>query len=488
MQGSFQFDMTAAGIRESGPSESPSIKFEYDALTPAGKRKAAPARVIREDSELLGGKRIKLQANARDIAKNFSIAGWACRRHLDYVSSFSFNPTTTDRGLNKELQALMEVQSRPLNCDRGGRCSREKMFRLLEMSRVLDGDIGMVRLRDGRTQLIESDLIKNPEKEDQQDREKWEWVDGVQIDYAGFPRQFAVHGRNRGGQGTKFQRTVPAANFHLYGFFDRTAADQVRGVSPFVAALNPYRDSYEGLNYSLVKLKISQLFAMKITRKSEAPAMDQELPIEGEDGPPEDGKSREFDLSSGPTLLDMDPDEDASVIESATPGPSFETFWDIVIAVALKSLDIPYSFYNERFTNYSGSRTAWLHYERSCADRRADQMEARRRWTLWQLQRWIVDGFLTLPSGMTIGDVAFQWVPRGMPWWKPSEEIVGDLKAIAGGLDNPQRICHERDRGDVFDNIDRTIDVIKYAREQGIAELGEPLTLNWEAAFASSKV
>ncbi len=186
MQGSFQFDMTAAGIRESGPSESPSIKFEYDALTPAGKRKAAPARVIREDSELLGGKRIKLQANARDIAKNFSIAGWACRRHLDYVSSFSFNPTTTDRGLNKELQALMEVQSRPLNCDRGGRCSREKMFRLLEMSRVLDGDIGMVRLRDGRTQLIESDLIKNPEKEDQQDREKWEWVDGVQIDYAGF--------------------------------------------------------------------------------------------------------------------------------------------------------------------------------------------------------------------------------------------------------------------------------------------------------------
>ncbi len=202
--------------------------------------------------------------------------------------------------------------------------------------------------------------------------------------------------------------------------------------------------------------------------------MDQELPIEGEDGPPENGKSREFDLSSGPTLLDMDPDEDASVIESATPGPSFETFWDIVIAVALKSLDIPYSFYNERFTNYSGSRTAWLHYERSCADRRADQMEARRRWTLWQLQRWIVDGFLTLPSGMTIGDVAFQWghaACRGGNRRRNRWRFESDRR----WLDNPQRICHERDRGDVFDNIDRTIDVIKYAREQGIAELGEPL-------------
>jgi len=108
-----------AGLGE--PQVRPVGNFEYDALKPNGKRKSAPGRVIREDAELRGGKREKLQSNARDIAKNFSIAAWAIRRHLDYVARFSFNPITGDRGLNKDLAELMAVQSDPFHCDRGGR-------------------------------------------------------------------------------------------------------------------------------------------------------------------------------------------------------------------------------------------------------------------------------------------------------------------------------------------------------------------------------
>jgi capsid protein len=475
-----------AGLAE--PQVRPVGNFEYDALKPEGKRKSPPARVIREDAELKGGKREKLQANSRDIAKNFSIAAWAIRRHLDYVARFSFNPITEDRGLNKELSELMEIQSEPFNCDRGGRCSREKMFRLMEASRILDGDMGMIRMRDGRTQLIESDLIKDPpEAEKSKSGESYEWVDGVQVDYAGFPRQYSVHGREKGGRTTKWQRTIPLTNFHLYGCFERTASDQVRGVSPFVTALNPLRDVYEGLNYTLVKMKISQLLALALKREADAPALDDEMPTDGNDETEsETGKARTFDLSGGVTILDLDPTEDVKIVETAVPGVSFEMFMDIVIALGLKSIDIPYSFYNERFTNYSGSRTAWLHYEQACTDRRDDQIIARKRWTLWQYQRWIADGLFKLPSRKTIADLKFQWVPRGMPWWKPSEEIVGDLKAIAGGLDNPQRVCHQRDRGDVFENIDKTIAVIKYAKEQGAKELGEPLVLNFTADFGNS--
>lgn len=482
---SWQIDASGLGVMER-PIEK-AKQLEYDALEPKGRRRSAPARIQREDSELRGGKRVKLQSNARDIAKNFAVASWAVRRHLDYCASFAFHPMTTDRVLNKELSELMRIQSRPLNCDRGGRCSREKMFRLLELSRVLDGDMLMVRLKDRRTQLIESDLIKDPPKKEQRDNKAYEWVDGVQVDYAGFQRQYAVHGRSKGGNSTTFQRTVPIQNAHLYGFYDRTASDQVRGNSPFVTALNPFRDAYEGIDYTVIKFKISQLFAVALTRKSEAPALDHEMPVEGDEDAEavDDGKSREFDLTNGPTVLDLDPNEDAKVVESAVPPNSLDTLWDIVIAVGLKSLDIPYSFYNERFTNYSGSRTAWLHYERACGDRRADQIEARRRWTLWMMQGWVYDGLWTPPSGMSIADIPFEWIPRGMPWWKPSEEIVGDLKAIAGGLSNPERVCHERDGGDVRDNIDATIDVIKYARDRGMEILAEPFLLNFEAQFAT---
>ena len=73
-----------------------------------------------------------------------------------------------------------------------------------------------------------------------------------------------------------------------------------------------------------------------------------------------------------------------------------------------------------------------------------------------------------------------------MQWCKASEKIVGNLKPIAGGLDTPQRVCHQRDRGDVFVNIDKTIAVIKYAKVQGAKELGEPLELNFTADFGNS--
>jgi capsid protein len=487
MSGNFQIDCLTSGMQESGRGS-----FTYDALEPKGRRKAPPTKIVREDIEVKGGKRKRLQANARDIGKNFSVAGWAVRRHLDYVASFRFDCQTGDRVLDKEVEALIEDCSEPDNCDRGGRLSREKMFRLLELSRVLDGDMGMVRLDDGRCQLIESDLIADPDKKSSQAKSQWEWVDGVEVDYAGLPRQYSIHKRTQ--TGTQWSRNVTAANLHLYGFFDRSASDQVRGISPIVTALNPWRDAYEGLDYTLVKFKIAQLFAMALTRKTEAIGLNQALPtgteqaiIDGDEDEADVTTPREFDLTGGPTVLDLDEDEDIKVVESGVPPAALDTFWDLVIAVGLKSLDIPYSFYNERFTNYSGSRTAWLHYDRSAIDKRADQIQARKKWTYWQLQTAIASGKWSLPSKMTLKDLRFAWHPRGMPWWKPSEEIVGDLKAIAGGLSNVQLVCQQRDT-DFFENIDRNLEALLYVKDRAAEVLGpeHQFALNWQAVFAGS--
>jgi len=467
----------------------------YDALATKGRRKAPPAHIVREDVHVKAGRRMRLQASARDIHKNFAIAAWMVRRHLDYCASFSFQVATGDRVLDREMQQLMEVQSRPLACDRGGRFTREKLFRYLEAARALDGDVGLLRLRSGHMQVIESDLVKDPPDRERGRDERFTWVDGVQIDYAGLPRQYAVWGRQKSGQGYEYRRRIPAQNFILYGFFDRAAADQVRGISPVVSSLNDFRDVYENKEFAQVKAKISQLFALALTRKTEAVGLNEAMPTgaqqqvnDGEACEADLSQPREFDLSGGPTVLDLDPDEDVKLIESATPGTEFQAFMEIVIAIALKSLDIPYSFYNERFTNYSGSRTAWLHYERACSDRRADQIEARRRWTGWQMQRWIADGLWSPPSGQTIADIPFTWVPRGMPWWKPSEEIVGDIKAIAAGLDNVDRVCRERDRGDPRDNIDANLEFLRYVQERAVEILGEEtgsqFRVNWDAIFA----
>jgi capsid protein len=180
-------------------------------------------------------------------------------------------------------------------------------------------------------------------------------------------------------------------------------------------------------------------------------------------------------------VFDLDPGEDMKVVESNNPSMELQQFSRLIVMVALKALDIPYSFFDESHTNYSGSRGSWMHYERSTMTARDDQVNMRTAWTKFQYQRWILEGRLKLPRGMTIDDLAFEWVPLGMPWWDPLKEINGDLLAVGSGLDSAQRITKERGKGDIFDNIDDNIAVIKYARDRGMEELGEPYRLSFDA-------
>lgn len=480
---SFSCDVSQSGVTETvgqfahTTAGKPSA---YDALDNAGNRRPAPITIVREDVHLRGGKHTRLQANANDVNRNFAMAAWAVRRHLDYVSRFEFQATTKDEGLNRDLKTLMEIQSKPLEFDAGQRFGREKFFRLAEARRLLDGDTGILLINNGTVQGIEADLIKQPPAEKIDPNSSHEWVDGVEVDGAGAVRRYSIYGRQRGGVGYVYRKNVAAANLIHHGFFSRYASEQTRGIGPIVSALNHYRDLYENFNYALARMKLSQLFAMAVYRKPESGSLKDEFPDpdSSDAGCPNNAgapSETEIDLQSQTYVFDLDTDEKAEFLESAQPSDQFRAYTILVSMLALKALDIPYSFYDESFTNYSGQRTSWLLYERACVDPRDDQLEMRRRWTLFQLRRWIGTGLLKLPGKMTIGDLSWAWTPLGMPWWKPSEELVADLKSIAAGLSSPQRVCQERNMGDPRENLRQTAEFLKYAREIGMEVLGEPL-------------
>src|SRR5690606_21078340 len=100
----------------------------YDAIEPKGKRKSPAIRNGSEDSILDAGKRAKLVANSRDLYRNFSIASWMIRRHLDYVASFNFHSRTdweidTPNGtvdFDDYLEKKLALWQRPYNFDRAG--------------------------------------------------------------------------------------------------------------------------------------------------------------------------------------------------------------------------------------------------------------------------------------------------------------------------------------------------------------------------------
>lgn len=453
-------------VDASGVSEAPAAtSFNYDATDARGRRKSPAVRTQSEDRILDAGKRAKLQANATDLHRNFAICQWMIRRHLDYVATFSFHGRTENDTVNDQLEFLMRKWARPYNCDAAGRHRLGKMIRLAELLAVLHGDVGLLKLANGQLQGIESDRIRNPVGETTA-----EWLHGVKVNGAGRAQAYAIHRRQNYG-GFELERMVTAGNLCLHGYFDRF--DQVRGISPIASALNPMRDVYENFDLALAKAKVEQLFALVLKREAlDGTGDTSETTVTDEDGT--ERTQYEVDFGKGPVKLDLDPGDDAEFLESQHPSANFQAFTQLVLMVGLKALDIPYSFYDESHTNFFGSRGAWLHYERASQDKRETLQELLDRITLWRTQLWILDGELELPRGMTVGDVAWEWVPMGMPWWDPAKEINGDLLAIGAGLDHPQRITKERGRGDWYDNVDEIGKAIEYARSKGVPLAFDP--------------
>lgn len=430
----------------------------YDGIQGGKKRRAPKSRTKHEDRILKSNERRKSTATLRDLHRNFAVVAWACRKHLDYVSQFDFQSRTGDEDFDAMVETRMREWFRPQNCDVTGRHPFPRLLRMLELRRVVDNDVAAVMLREGRLQTIEGDRIDNPSVSD---IDGLKWYNGVGVNRVGRPIRYGIHKRmDTGGQ--TFERTIRAQNLILHGFFDRF--DQYRGISPLNAAINSFQDVYEGVDLALAKMKVEQLFALVFTREAEEAA--GTLTGEDTDG---DGENDSYsvDFGKGPIQLDLDPGDAADFLKSDNPGANTQEFLQAVISIAIKALDLPFNFYDESHTNFFGSRAAWLLYDRSCTSKREDLQELLRRITVWKYRQWIADGSLVPPRGATVNDIAFEWVPRGMPWWDPAKEITGNIMAIKGALDNPQRICKSTGT-DFYDNVDQISKAKAYAEERGV--------------------
>lgn len=411
---------------------------DYDGAKPTNRRRAPRTITRSEDSVLSSTDRKALVATARDMRRNFSVAAWAVRKHLDYVSSFSFQARTGDEDLNRRIEELVEWWSEPENCDVAGRHPLARMIRIAEASRTLDGDVLLSRLKTGRLQGIEGDRCRSglglpPEAEGKK------IVQGVEVTDQNRAIAYYIYSRGRHGLSLTFEKRLPASFVHLLGYFDRF--DQVRGISPMAPAINTFRDLYESLDYALAKAKIGQLFGL-ITFRGDPNSITDPNESGHED---KDGNPRyEVDFGLGPYHLDLDDGDRAEILESKTPSSEFQKYTQETIGLGLKALDIPYSFYNESFTNFSGARQAWLMYDQSAKSKRSDLRHLLNRVTRWKLAQWTAVGLLELPAGMDLRSLRWEWIPTGIPWIDPLKEVLADIEAIKLGLTSRSRVIKRR--------------------------------------------
>lgn len=457
---------------DAAPSSSaPPRQLGYDAIEERGRRRVIRTETRREEEILNGAQRSKLTSGTRDLRRNFEVAAWMVRKHLDFVSRFRYESRTVDKGFNRDMEALVREWSKRENFDAARRHSRERAVRMLEAARTLDGDALVVKLRTGQVQLVEADRVRDPIAAYGSEAAKW--AGGVHLDAADAAIGYGVHKRLRGG-GFEWEREVPARNAWLHGYFDRF--DQCRGVSPMASALARLTHVYEGMEFAHAKAKIQQLLGLIFTRQF-SPTNTDFGTTEAEETD-EDGNTTRYkvDMGRGSWQLDMEPGDDVKVVETEHPSDQFQAYTTLALGIGLKSLDIPFSFFDESHTNFHGSLRALQLYVRSCKAKQEDNQELQREWLRWRAQLAILRGELQLPSGWTIDDLQDEWVPDGVPWFDKAKETSGDILAIGAGLDNPQRIALERGL-DFEENIDRIAEACSYAREK-LEEFGMRLSFD----------
>ena len=436
--------------------------LSYDAASTSKKRRDPPASLKSTDAILTPQKRKTITSATRDAQRNFSIAGWAIRRHLDYVSTFSFQARTGNPELDTEIENLVRWWSRPLNFDIAGRHSLPRFVRMLEERRVVDGDVFVMKLANGRVQAIESDRVRNPTGKDNENKKR-KWTHGIDCAPGGRARAYALHDRRDSG-GYDFSRIVRSGNIFSLAYYDRF--DQVRGVSPLAAAVNTLRDCYEGFDLALAKAKVSQLFAMSIYRESEF-ALGDVTEDEANDSVGDGGKYS-VDFGKGPIKLELDAGDRTEFHESNQPSSEFQAFTETMIGASLKALDIPSSFYSEK-TNFAGTHAARLQYDQTCQPKRRDLREFLDQLTTWRLNLFVANGTLTLPAGMTPGDMRFEWISAGFPYWNPVQETKSDIEQINAGLRTRTEIRKRRFGDDWKDVAMQLKEEEDYLNELGIS-------------------
>ena len=427
--------------------------FKYDATVTSNNRRS-PIRVVKsEDKQLNAVDRKVLIASTRDLRRNMTALRWVIDKHLDFVVKHTLHCKTGDPGLDREIEEYITEQSKASNFDVTGRHPLHRYLRMIEAARVVDGDVFTLKLRNGTVQAIEGDRVRNldgysvmqsgmPTETLTQN-----WHHGIRVDQSGRPITYAVHRRRE--TGFEFERNVSARRIIPLGYYDRF--DQYRGISPLASAINTFQDLYESFGYSLAKGKVSQMFALAISR-------------DDTDGLGTTSNECTIDFSDGPQVLDLGMDEDAKFLSVNAPEADTAAFWDNMISLCLKSLSIPYSFYREDFTNFFGSRSAMQLYLRSVESKRADVVDWLNSWCVWKLRRGLVLGDIRIPNDLDLDRLPWKWIPAGVEYFNPVQEATADLMLINSGLATRSEIRMDR-KGDDWRDV-----VQKLSEEQQLMD------------------
>jgi hypothetical protein len=432
----------------------------YDATEDRGRRRPPLRKTASEDAIATERKREIMSATGQDLARNFVLLKYMIRRHLDYVSTFTFQALTPDRAYNAYVERWWQTQAARTNFDVARRHPHRRAVRIAEALAVIDGDVHWLKLAPerghpwrGKRQMIEGSRIALAKGDIPPGDNAEDWINGLKIDpVTGAATHAAISRRTQSK--LSLDRIVPITSLTTRACYE-FRFDQVRGTSAIAAGLNWLKDTYEAFDYANAKLKLGQLFGVQIY--SNTNEMQWERDEEGYD----------VDFGRGPFVMELDQGDKAEVLQSRTQSADDTNYLGLLMLICMKALDLPYSMLDASKGKFHGNKTELIQYQKSCEDRIRDLQEFQNEDADWRIDVALADGELELPRGQGREFLQYKFEPGGVPPWDSAKEYRGSAMGVASGFTNPYDECTAYNT-DFERNIDRTAQALEYAKSKGV--------------------
>lgn len=337
------------------------------------------------------------------------------------------------------------------------------LLALTYRSWLRDGDVGIIKLSDGKLQAIESDQIANPLGNIPTKKH----IDGVNLDERGAPVSFlVVKDPDPQWASVRFGQDfteVPARDMLFLA--RRQRHGQTRGLSTF-SNISWLLDQIDGqIEAVTVAARMAACVGLVIERQSRMSGLSTTTDSSG-------NTRRKMSLEPG-MIAEVGQGDKVTQVDPRQPGQNFNEFLVTLGRLVGLSFGLPLevAFLDFSRTNYSSARAALLqahqvwkiHQDMMC--RFASDVYK------WWLMREIKAGRIRARRDALEHD----WITPGWKWVDPEKELRAQMAEVDAGVNTLTNIAQNmgRDFGALCVQRKRELDLI---RENGLPEVRSTLT------------
>lgn len=392
---------------------------------------------------------------ARHYRREDQVVGQAIRRLTANVvqDGFNLDVQTGDDGVNAALKARWWDWAEDADqCHSEQELTFHALERLTLESRLVDGDVLHLPLRDGSLQPVEAHRLRTPTNTQRN------VVHGVLMDNRARRKEYWITKEDLGTTGalTRVSEIQAYAArdaeghrqvFHIY---DPYRFSQRRGITA-LAPISFTVGAHDDLQFaSLVKAQMGALIAILRERGDNwEPGADAQAGPRTTETDPATGYTRTIEGLAAGLEVASDKGEKISMFAANVPGAEFREHSQLILTFIAINLDLPVSvlLLDPSDTNFSGWRGAidqarlrWRQMQRDLATSFHTPVYR------WKVRQWLAQdaALRRLSESGKINPFAHEWHPPRWPYIEPLKDAAADELRDAKLLSSKRRIHSDR--------------------------------------------